>query len=130
MHSLSAIIMIDLDGFKEVNDTYGHLMGDKVLKEIANILKNSIREEDFVIRYGGDEFLILLKDCDIKFCEQIISRIETKLEEVNLYNIKISYGIEEIRDRARLLDYIKKADEKMYKMKKKNKRKKQNAYIV
>lgn len=117
VNSLSAIIMIDLDGYKDVNDTFGHLTGDEVLKKFADILKSSVREGDFIIRYGGDEFLILLRECDVAFCKNIISRIENKLNELKDFNIEISYGIEEIRDKSRLLDHIENADAKMYRMK-------------
>ena len=53
-------ILIDIDNFKEINDRYGHLTGDKVLEISAELIKNSLRKDDFVARYGGDEFLVLL----------------------------------------------------------------------
>jgi GGDEF domain-containing protein len=59
-----ALIMCDLNNFKQVNDRYGHLMGDYVLSQIAAILKSCVRGSDFVVRYGGDEFLLLLPETD------------------------------------------------------------------
>jgi len=75
-----AICMMDLDKFKAVNDTYGHLAGDYVLATFANICKNSIRDEDILIRYGGEEFLLLLKhtgkDKPLEICERIRKNVE------------------------------------------------------
>ena len=59
-----AVLLIDLDGFKHVNDEHGHLMGDRVLQHTANLLEDSVREGDFVGRYGGDEFLVILPNAD------------------------------------------------------------------
>ena len=56
------VLFCDLDGFKEVNDTYGHAVGDRVLQEIARRLETSVRETDLLARYGGDEFTVLLAD--------------------------------------------------------------------
>ena len=66
-----AVFMIDLDGFKYVNDTFGHLCGDEVLKQMAEILKKSVRQTDMVIRYAGDEFTILLPGVDQKKVEKL-----------------------------------------------------------
>jgi len=63
----AAILLGDLDHFKEVNDTYGHLVGDEVLKETAKRLLSSVRSYDFVGRYGGEEFLVVLNNCDPAF---------------------------------------------------------------
>ena len=77
-----AILMADMDFFKKVNDEYGHESGDQVLKSLSHILQNSVRATDLVIRYGGEEFLILLVDCSPDdFAMQIAEKIRTKVED-------------------------------------------------
>jgi two-component system cell cycle response regulator len=93
-----SIIMVDVDNFKDINDTYGHRTGDLVLKELANILKSLIRKSDIVARYGGDEFVILLPQTDQKGAEAEASRVfraisEHKFESMNGAHPVISHGI-------------------------------------
>ena len=76
-----ALIMSDLDNFKQVNDRYGHLMGDYVLSQIATILKSCVRGSDYVVRYGGDEFLILLPETDEQGAGIVRQRVLTKVAE-------------------------------------------------
>jgi diguanylate cyclase (GGDEF)-like protein len=76
-----ALVMCDLDNFKQVNDRYGHLMGDYVLSQIATILKSCVRGSDYVIRYGGDEFLILLPETDEQGGAIVRQRVLTKVAE-------------------------------------------------
>lgn len=76
-----SIAMIDSDNFKRINDNYGHVTGDKVLKKIATVLKESVRENDIVIRYGGDEFLIIFENCKSELVHSIFHRIIVKLNE-------------------------------------------------
>ncbi|MCX7822077.1 MAG: GGDEF domain-containing protein [Syntrophobacterales bacterium] len=78
----TSVIMIDLDDFKKVNDTYGHIVGDMVLKEVARIIKSSVRASDRAFRYGGEEFVIILShtrlDDAIKVAERIRKSIESR----------------------------------------------------
>jgi diguanylate cyclase (GGDEF)-like protein len=69
------MLMLDLDDFKKINDTYGHVAGDKILIFISNILKQTLRDADKIFRYGGEEFIIVLNRIDKKRCKQIASRI-------------------------------------------------------
>ncbi|HEV8132223.1 MAG TPA: PAS domain S-box protein [Acidobacteriota bacterium] len=78
-----SILLIDIDGFKEINDRHGHLVGDKVLKDSARILKSSIRNSDTVVRYGGDEFLVLLPETDRSKIKYVVRRVQEKLEHWN-----------------------------------------------
>lgn len=77
----TGIIMMDLDHFKRVNDTYGHAAGDEVLRETARRLVKSVRLNDFVGRYGGEEFLIVLPDCDLQHCHACAERIRRAIAE-------------------------------------------------
>jgi len=120
-----ALIFIDLDNFKPINDNFGHEEGDKVLKEVANILKENFRKSDFIIRYGGDEFVILinLQNNHISNIKKIINSLRKRVEEkLNKYNLSFSYGIAIYpKDGKSLSTLLKKADIKMYKEKKKRK---------
>lgn len=71
-----AVMIMDIDNFKTVNDTYGHNVGDDVLKEVATLLQNSFRKTDHVIRYGGDEFVILFPEFDQGFEERIVGKVK------------------------------------------------------
>jgi len=76
-----ALVMCDLNGFKLVNDRYGHLMGDYILSQVATILKSCVRGSDYVIRYGGDEFLLVLSETDEAGAETVRQRIHRKIAE-------------------------------------------------
>jgi len=114
-----SIIMIDVKDFKCINDIHGHMVGDEVLKKITNILKNCIRENDVVIRYGGDEFLLVLYNTTEEHAQIVMNRVENKLRTNQEFDfpIEISYGIHETISEANIFEVIKVADEEMYVMK-------------
>ncbi len=110
--------LLDLDHFKEINDRYGHLYGDEVLKEIALKIQENVREEDFVGRYGGDEFVIVFQNTDSEMVVAIMKRL---LEEVNrlvFRDCKISFscGVA-IWNGESCENLLKRADEYMYEVK-------------
>ncbi len=93
-----SIIMFDLDHFKRVNDTYGHVVGDEVLKSFANVLKSSMRHNDVVARYGGEEFIIVLPTsdelCTYRRAEQIRAKLEsTVLSDKLKERVTVSGGV-------------------------------------
>jgi len=70
------VVMVDLNDFKEINDKYGHQAGDLVLKEFAQLLSNSTRGSDGAVRWGGDEFMMLLVDCEAEQLSRVLVRLE------------------------------------------------------
>jgi diguanylate cyclase (GGDEF)-like protein len=94
-----ALLMCDLNNFKQVNDRSGHLMGDYVLSQIAAILKSCVRGSDYVVRFGGDEFLLVLPETDSKGGEIVQLRIHRKVMEWDRRNrmgdlpISVSLGL-------------------------------------
>ncbi|WP_159446249.1 GGDEF domain-containing protein [Desulfonispora thiosulfatigenes] len=121
--SLYTFIMIDVDNFKSINDKNGHTIGDKVLQKIAEILKSSVRDGDFVIRYGGDEFLLILNKCCKNFANDIVQRIQTNIHNLDDFKFKvdISFGIQELKNKNEIFEVLRLADLKMYECKKRNK---------
>lgn len=88
-----SIIMFDLDHFKKVNDTYGHLAGDEVLTAVAKVFKENLRSIDYVGRYGGEEFLVILPQTDLRGAFVIGDRIRLAIESLSVSELKIKVTI-------------------------------------
>jgi diguanylate cyclase (GGDEF)-like protein len=86
-------VMVDVNRFKEINDRFGHAMGDRVLQEIASLLQEAVRESDYVIRYGGDEFLVVLPETGNKGVEATVQRIQAKMAERNKTNPLVDFPV-------------------------------------
>jgi diguanylate cyclase (GGDEF)-like protein len=113
-------LLIDVDRFKEINTRYGHLTGDVVLAEIAALLKSSVRGSDGVVRYGGDEFLIILADTSAIDAGRVVERIRTYLRDWNKaghlsdFEVRLSIGVSEWKDGKTLDEVLDVADHEMY----------------
>jgi len=88
-----AYAMVDIDNFKSINDTYGHLMGDHVIKGLARLLKHRLRKSDIVGRYGGDEFAIILPDCDLSAAVEIIDQLRISFEQLCFTHDGVSFSV-------------------------------------
>lgn len=127
-----ALIFLDIDNFKTINDNFGHNTGDEVLKQTAHILKNTIRSTDLIARWGGEEFTIALVDVNSNELESIMEKIRISLETdqtlfklVN-YSITASLGVSILKQSDTLHSFITRADEQMYHAKKNGK----NCYFI
>lgn len=120
-----SLLMFDIDHFKDINDTHGHLTGDHVLKEMARRLLERVRKDELLARYGGEEFAAVLPETDhvgaMKFAEQIRSIVSNKPFEYegNVLNISISVGVSTTNGEAALEReaFIRLADENLYRAK-------------
>jgi len=121
-----SVLLIDIDHFKQVNDTYGHMAGDTILADLARLLKNNIRKEDIAARFGGEEFIVMLIQCPVEFAWQVAERFRTAIENNTFIhaekkiNITVSIGIscaskEKYFSEAEI---IQSADEALYNSKK------------
>ena len=117
---MGGVAMIDVDHFKEVNDRFGHLVGDKALQAVATAVQSSLRQSDILIRYGGDEFLLLMPKILPKDMENVMDRVwkavsEAKVE--SLPELQLSASIGSVCDVRPLTEAIRQADAQMYKNK-------------
>ena len=111
-----SVVVIDIDGLKMVNDNFGHLEGDRLLKDFADTVMRNIRESDFLIRTGGDEFLLVLSGSNEDEAEEVMRRISESMEKLDrIPPIRFSYGVASIE--KDVCDAIKRADLRMYEMK-------------
>jgi len=124
------LLMLDIDGFKKVNDTYGHLQGDEVLKEIAQILRRVCRQVDIICRYGGEEFTVILPETDIEGAFILAERIRMVVKNYafgikdNPIHLTVSIGVANYPESATSkLDLIKEVDKALYKTKAEGKNK-------
>ncbi len=123
-----SIIMIDLDNFKEINDTYGHVVGDQVIEKIARVIRKNLRKKDIGARYGGDEFAVIAMDASKADAMNIAKRISKEIREISVGKIKMrvtcSMGIASYPfDGESASDLVEKADRALYAAKKAGKNK-------
>jgi len=126
-HSDLSVILFDLDDFKEVNDTYGHLAGDFVLQRVAELFSKKLRTIDIVGRYGGEEFLVILPETDLERAYVVGERLRTGVEQEDFIHEKhpiklpVSGGIGLYQQGHIANDLIKIADNNLYKAKREGK---------
>ncbi|MFK5912857.1 MAG: GGDEF domain-containing protein [Woeseiaceae bacterium] len=119
-----SILLIDVDHFKKVNDTYGHIAGDYALKTIADICLQQVRDVDTIARVGGEEFAVLLPSTAINGAMQMAERIRIAVQEYKFkyedleFNITMSIGVTEIKDESwSITEFMKAVDKMLYEAK-------------
>ncbi|WP_313086263.1 GGDEF domain-containing protein [Pseudomonas sp.] len=114
------LMLMDIDHFKQVNDRYGHDMGDRVLQAVSDLLKQSMREQDFIGRWGGEEFLAILPDTNFSHAGDSAERIRTGVQALDIPNdgtlvrVTLSIGITQYRADELLSEAIARADHALY----------------
>ncbi|MBA6233630.1 MULTISPECIES: GGDEF domain-containing protein [unclassified Colwellia] len=117
-----SLLMLDIDDFKQVNDVYGHQFGDEILQKLGRITKKTIRDADFPVRYGGEEFVIVFPDTAIDSAAEMAERLRMEVSRYCSENgpkITVSIGVSCIRDPDVITasELIRQADDVMYKVK-------------
>jgi diguanylate cyclase (GGDEF)-like protein len=125
-HPLSLLIL-DIDHFKEINDSFGHLHGDQVLKQIVDACKNTIRSTDVLGRYGGDEFVVLFPETNMQGAVEIAERLRQKLGQITIalkketMKVTVSGGLACLEsmgnNNVNLIDFFEEADKALYQAK-------------
>ena len=121
-HQPLGFIMMDLDHFKRVNDTHGHQVGDEVLAHVAKVLKHRVRESDIVIRYGGEEFLLVVPEADLANSAMIAEQLRLAVQESSVkhggtdISVQASFGVAvaEPGQNSTVEEVIARADEALY----------------
>lgn len=111
------VAIFDFDNFKNVNDTYGHLVGDSVITESAALIRRQIRQSDVFARWGGEEFMLLLPNTDMHRARESANRIRIEIENSTFANeakVTCSIGLAELTDDDDIVSFIRKADKALY----------------
>jgi len=136
------VVMLDIDRFRAVNDTYGHDQGDIILSRIAEFLKNSVRADDLIIRYGGEEFCIILRNTTRENARVVTEKIRMKIHRLDIeitsqdkkkeiLNITVSLGISECKEEdSNIYEVISRADEELYKAKEDGRNRVKTDFII
>ena len=118
-----AFLMVDVDEFKSVNTRFGHIVGDTILREVAEVIRKSVRASDTVVRYGGDEFLVILTEAVASDVERVIGRIENRVSmwnqscDIEGYQMRLSCGWAMHSTDNAVSASLEEADRKMYECK-------------
>ncbi len=117
-----SLLIVDLDHFKKINDNYGHLLGDLILKRIGFVLKENTRKYDLVSRFGGEEFIVLFPNTELLRAKKVSERIRRKVQEdkiLSKYKVTISGGLCDYKKNDTIIRMKKRADKALYRAKNK-----------
>jgi len=115
-----AIILFDIDHFKNINDTYGHNVGDSVLIELTHMVKNLLRDNDIFVRWGGEEFIVVSQISSLLDASNLASRLRKEIEKrsfLHVGTVTCSFGVTEFRDGDTYMILLERADEALYEAK-------------
>lgn len=116
-----SVILMDLDHLKYINDEFGHVTGTKIIMDVARAIKKAIRRSDVAARYGGDEFLVILRSSGACRHEQVIERIKKSVEKIDIEGVKVSLSVGAVcSSEEKFINpeaILKSADQKLYKEK-------------
>ncbi len=115
-----SIMITDIDHFKKINDTHGHLKADEMLAQLAKVMKKHARKSDIVARFGGEEFFILLPETSLEKAKKFASRLKKAIHEdkfLKKFNLTVSGGLTEYRARDTKFKFKERADKALYKAK-------------
>ncbi len=121
------VALIDIDFFKTINDTYGHIVGDSIIVQVANTILQSVKITDLAARYGGDEFIVILQNISMSEAHSVCDRMLNNIKSIHLksenydIHVTISLGIAEYKKSTKLWDFINQADKALYRAKKSGK---------
>ena len=119
-----SLAMIDIDHFKKVNDTYGHMIGDRIIQRLSRELQSELREIDIIGRYGGEEFVVILPSTDAETAAQIIDRLREHFSQIpqtageKVFSVSFSAGVASFPE-FESIDIIQAADSALYAAKEK-----------
>ncbi len=119
-----AVIMLDIDHFKKINDNYGHLTGDYILKEVADIVHHEVRDSDIFARVGGEEFIVLLPQTKLNGALKTAQKIRKSIEEYEFsfkgesIHVTLSLGITSTTSKDTYFSVLDRVDKALYKAKK------------
>lgn len=120
----TCVVMLDLDHFKNVNDQYGHAVGDNVIRALANLLRQRLRRGDSLGRYGGEEFTAVLPDCNLQQASEILDAIRLRFAELQFntkdsgsFSVTFSAGIAQSQPQLKASELIELADQALYRAK-------------
>jgi putative two-component system response regulator len=120
-----AVAMLDVDQFKEINDTYGHQTGDQALVLIAEAIRSCVRSTDAVVRYGGDEFVIVFRDIPKHVFERKLEEIQQSVSSIRVPSVpglRLSLSVGGVYSSGKIADMLNEADTRMYRAKREKKR--------
>ena len=118
-------ILIDMDNFKQINDKYGHYAGDKALQLFSSVLRKQMDDVGFVVRYGGDEFILITKQSEAT-AEAVVANIVKEIDAINAtgkneFHLAFSYGIASMNSDSNTDEFLRTMDTRMYEMKRSRK---------
>ena len=115
-----SLIMTDIDHFKHINDTLGHMKADELLKRLADVIRKTVRKSDVVCRFGGEEFIILLPETNLDKAKKFAARLKTAIHSdyiLKKYHVNVSGGISQYKDKEPRKNLKERVDKALYKAK-------------